>query len=126
MRGAICRSSDVKRVLDQYSDVGGEHLAISGGEPFVRKDILEIVEYASSQPLFVTILSNGTLITDETAKKLSQYNIKEVQISLDGAKTETHDALRGMKGAQKAGCQRDRGVAARRDKRRCRHGRQSS
>ena len=93
---------DIKRVVDQYSDIGGEYLAISGGEPFVRKDLMEIVEYASSQPLFISILSNGILITDETAKKLSQYNIREVQISLDGAKSETHDAFRGMKGAQKA------------------------
>ena len=92
----------IKSVLDQFSDIGGEYLTLSGGEPFLRKDIFDIIEYASSRPLFVGVFSNGVLITDEIAKKLSQYNIKEIQISLDGAKPETHDAYRGIKGAYKA------------------------
>lgn len=92
----------IKDMLDQFSDIGGESVTLSGGEPFLRQDILEIIDYASSRPLFISIFSNGILITDEIVKKLKQYNIKEVQISLDGAKPETHDAYRGMKGAHKA------------------------
>lgn len=93
---------DIKSTLDQFSEIGGEYFTISGGEPFLRKDIFDIIEYASSRPLFVSVFSNGALITEEIAKKLSQYNIKEVQISLDGAKPETHDTYRGIKGAFKS------------------------
>ncbi len=89
----------LKKMLKEFSDDGGEHITLSGGEPLLRKDIFDILEYASSLPLFITLFSNGIFITGDIAKKLKQYNIQSVQISLDGAKPETHDAFRGMKGA---------------------------
>ena len=89
----------LKKMLKEFSDDGGEHITLSGGEPLLRKGIFDILEYASSLPLFITLFSNGIFITGDIAKKLKQYNIQSVQISLDGAKPETHDAFRGMKGA---------------------------
>lgn len=86
---------EIIRVIDEARDLGVRNLTISGGEPLVRNDILSIVEYAHEQNIDrITVVTNGTLITNETAEKFSKLNV-DVQVSLDGAREETHDFIRG-------------------------------
>jgi SynChlorMet cassette radical SAM/SPASM protein ScmE len=76
---------------------------IEGGEPFVRADLPEIIEGIVKNRLRFSILSNGTLITEELAAFLSATGrCDEVQVSIDGSKPETHDACRGKGNFQKA------------------------
>lgn len=73
-------------------------LLFSGGEPLVRKDILELISYAAGKGLRPVVSTNGTLITPEKAKQLKKSGVKYVGISLDGLE-QRHDLFRGRKGA---------------------------
>jgi radical SAM protein with 4Fe4S-binding SPASM domain len=78
-------------------------LILSGGEPLLRKDIGEIIQYGSALGLRMAIGTSGTLIDRGVAKKLHEYGISSVAISLDSPTPELHDRFRGLKGAwQKA------------------------
>ncbi len=85
---------EIKSLLRVLKNNGGISVAIGGGEPLLRDDCLEIIEYALSLELLVSLGTNGTLITLEMAKKLSKLPIK-IQISLDGATKEIHERIRG-------------------------------
>jgi MoaA/NifB/PqqE/SkfB family radical SAM enzyme len=81
-------------LIEQISDIGAKQVIFSGGEPLLRKDIYNLIYEAKSLGLEVELLSNGTLIDDKVAHKLSSLNIDGVQISIDGRK-KFHDWLRG-------------------------------
>lgn len=85
--------------IDIFDRAGVTILAFSGGEPLVRPDILELIRYAADKGIYVAIATNGTLITKEKAKEMKKAGVEFVQISLDGANAETHDAFRGINGA---------------------------
>ena len=74
-------------------------LNLSGGEPFIRKDIFQILDYAQKFEDIV-ITTNGTLLDEEKCKKISTYKNIKLSISLDGLE-ETHDKFRRKKGAFK-------------------------
>jgi len=80
-------------VIDELAKNGFKHLKITGGEPFIRKDLVEILEYASKK-LIVDVSTNASLINDEIVKKLNKINLKMIHVSLDGNKEE-HEAVRG-------------------------------
>lgn len=72
------------------------NIIVSGGEAFQNLDCISILKYISMNTNWkITVVSNGTLITDEIALELSKIKKLSVQISLDGAKKETHEFLRG-------------------------------
>lgn len=71
-------------------------VCLQGGEPFIRDDFKELVEGIVANRMRFTILSNGTLITDEIAEFLaSTGRCNTVQVSIDGSVEATHDAFRG-------------------------------
>lgn len=81
-----------ENIISQFEDMGGLKLMISGGEPLLHSRFWELMEILPSYELRVVILSNGTLIDETAAKKLSCY-AHEVQVSIDGI--HSHDILRG-------------------------------
>jgi radical SAM protein with 4Fe4S-binding SPASM domain len=73
-------------------------VALTGGEPLLCDSIWSLLDQlsASEHVGTLTVLSNGTLIQDLQARRLAQYpKMREIQISLDGATSYTHDAVRG-------------------------------
>jgi radical SAM protein with 4Fe4S-binding SPASM domain len=87
-----------KRVIDDLVAFKVPALLFSGGEPLVRPDLLELMEYAATSGLRVTLSTNGTLIDEPTAQRLHDIGLTYVGISLDGI-GETNDLFRGKKGA---------------------------
>jgi MoaA/NifB/PqqE/SkfB family radical SAM enzyme len=73
-------------------------IQISGGEPFMRKDIIDILRHCVSLGLYAGITTNGTLINSETAAELMSLGIFNINISIDSLDPEKHDLLRGVKG----------------------------
>lgn len=81
----------IQKVFEEFEEIQGLRLLLSGGEPLLHPDFWEF-NYALRNYAFRSVLlSNGTLITEEVAKRL---RVHEVQISLDGMK-EGHESLRG-------------------------------
>jgi radical SAM protein with 4Fe4S-binding SPASM domain len=79
------------KVLREFEEIQGLRLLLSGGEPLLHPHFWKINEILREYPFRSILLSNGTLITEETAKKL---RVHEVQVSLDGMK-EGHESIRG-------------------------------
>ncbi len=89
-------ASEWARFFDELNHLGVMNLTIQGGEPFLREDLPEILEEIVRNRMRFAILSNGTLISDEMAAFLSATGRCDgVQVSLDGAQANHHDALRG-------------------------------
>ena len=90
---------EAKNLLAECWYNGITMLNLSGGEPFLRNDIFEILDYAQKFEDIV-ITTNGTLLNDEKCKNLSEYKNIKLSISLDGLE-ETHDKFRRKKGVFK-------------------------
>ncbi|MFH1519718.1 MAG: radical SAM protein [Candidatus Omnitrophota bacterium] len=88
-------------ILDVKKYIGPYFIRFYGGEPFCRKDLLELLEFCDINGLPAFITTNGTCIDRSVAQKLAQFNVLSVNISLDGHKPEIHDRLRGMPGTYK-------------------------
>lgn len=86
-------------VVDQLVHIGVTALAFSGGEPLSRRDFFEVAGHAVKCGLYVSVATNGTLLTKEIVQKLKSANIHYVEISIDGATAKTHDSFRGVDGA---------------------------
>ena len=71
------------------------YVNIGGGEPTVRPDFWELVDYATAHHVGVKFSTNGVRITPEVARQLAASDYVDVQISLDGATAEVNDAVRG-------------------------------
>jgi radical SAM protein with 4Fe4S-binding SPASM domain len=92
-------TEEALEVVDQLADFGVTALAFSGGEPLIRKDFFEVASHAAKRGLYVSVATNGTLLTEENVKKLKQAKINYVEVSIDGATAQTHDTFRGVPGA---------------------------
>ncbi len=88
-----------EKILGQLEEMGTLYLTISGGEPFCRKDILDILLLAVKRSFSVTLFSNGTFIDAPTAKFLSELGLLEVGISFHASDPQLHDRLAGFEGS---------------------------
>jgi radical SAM protein with 4Fe4S-binding SPASM domain len=88
------------RAVDELAEAGVVSIAFSGGEPLLGKDFYEVAEYASEQGFYVSVATNGTLVTKNVARKLADF-VDYVEVSLDHSQPELHDRFRGKRGAFK-------------------------
>ena len=91
---------EAKRVLDELRAMQVFYINIGGGEPMVRRDFFELIEYAvtpanGADGIGVKFSTNGAFIDAENARRLAAMNYLDVQISLDGIDAVTNDAVRG-------------------------------
>jgi 12,18-didecarboxysiroheme deacetylase len=93
-------TTQAKAIIDDLAAYGAPVMLFSGGEPLVRKDLVELAHHAVSKGMRAVISTNGTLITPEKAKELKSVGLSYVGISLDGGE-EIHDRFRGVPGAFK-------------------------
>lgn len=102
-----------KALIDDLAEFGSPVILFSGGEPLLRKDLVELAQYAKDKGMRAVISTNGTLISKEKAKELKNVGLSYVGISLDGMKNindkfRGHDgafdnAIRGLKNCQEEG-----------------------
>ncbi|MEI7945442.1 MAG: radical SAM protein [bacterium] len=85
-------------VIDDLAAFGCPVLLFSGGEPFVRPDILTLARYATQKGLRVVFSTNGTLIDEKLAAEIKSIGVSYVGISMDGMEA-IHDQFRNRKGA---------------------------
>jgi mycofactocin radical SAM maturase len=88
-------TAEAKRVLDELHDLQVFYINIGGGEPMVRRDFFELVEYSIGRDIGVKFSTNGAFIDADKARRLAAMNYLDVQISLDGLDAITNDAVRG-------------------------------
>lgn len=86
-------TSHLLRIVDLLGDIGIKKLIIGGGEPLLREDVFNIVE-RSSAIMPTHLLTNGTLIDEEIAGRLTHCGLDGLSISLDSATPDIHNELR--------------------------------
>ena len=89
-------TAEAKRVLDQLRELQVFYINIGGGEPMVRRDFFELVEYSVASGIGVKFSTNGAFIDEEKARRLAAMEYLDIQISLDGVDAVTNDAVRGI------------------------------
>ncbi len=86
-----------KALIDDLAEFGSPVILFSGGEPLVRRDILDLIRYAAEKGRRAVLSTNGTLITEALAGRLKELGLSYVGISLDGLEA-VHDSFRGVQG----------------------------
>ncbi|MHA1304031.1 MAG: PqqD family peptide modification chaperone [Candidatus Heimdallarchaeaceae archaeon] len=91
-----------KEVLDKLWDIGIPHVTFTGGEPTLRKDLVELVEYAEDLGIVTGLITNGRKLKDKKlVDDLVTAGIDHFQITLESHDEEIHDKMCGAKGAWK-------------------------
>lgn len=87
-------------VIDQIAAFAPECLTIlTGGEPLLRRDILDIVRRAAERGLWVVVGTNGVCITENLARRLAEAGARGLSLSLDALDPDRHDRFRRVRGA---------------------------
>src|SRR6201993_2095377 len=94
-------TAEIRDVLDQLADAGVFFLTVSGGEVFMRRDFLDIIEYARSLMFCVKIKTNAFMIGDKEAERLRDLMVQDVQVSIYSHRPEVHDAITLLPGSLK-------------------------
>ncbi|MCB7128963.1 MAG: methyltransferase domain-containing protein, partial [Candidatus Brocadiales bacterium] len=88
----------IMRVMDEARELGVRQFYFTGGEPFLRQDIFELIEHVlGHDDSTLTILTNGTVLDERKLKRLQKFPVSRLrlQVSLDGSCPEINDPIRG-------------------------------
>lgn len=85
---------EIKSVIDQLKDLKIFSIFFTGGEPFLRKDLVEILKYTDRKGIGIAISTNGSFLNREILKKIKNLRFDLFQISIDGPK-KIHESIRG-------------------------------
>lgn len=88
----------VFRIVDELEGVEAVNITFTGGEATLHPDIIEILQYASSKNILVTLLTNGQLITDDMLNQLVHIPLYDIRVSLYGTEQQ-HDSFVKKPGA---------------------------
>ena len=93
----------VKKSFDDIASWGWDSIVtLTGGEPFLRGDIFDIIKYAVKKKIKIECISNGALIDESLAHKIVSSGLQNIAVSLDGASSKTHDYIRDEGAFEKA------------------------
>ena len=99
-------------LVDQMGAANMPMLALSGGEPTICPDLLDVLRRAKRHGMHTTIATNGTAMTPELASRLAEAGCRYVEVSLDSVDPARHDAFRGLQGMWEKAVAGARAVAA--------------
>jgi MoaA/NifB/PqqE/SkfB family radical SAM enzyme len=91
-------TEELKKLIDGFKELGTKIIILGGGEPFLRSDLVDLVRHTRKLGLSNLIDTNGTLITERIAKDMTNAGLDVLMVSIDGARSATHDYHRGVEG----------------------------
>ncbi|MEM2105492.1 MAG: radical SAM protein [Candidatus Bathyarchaeia archaeon] len=84
-------TNEALKLIGELDKIGVTDITISGGEPFLRRDLWQIIEEIKSRRIPFIIYTNATLLNEGKIKKLADSNIKAISVSLNGATAKAHN-----------------------------------
>ncbi len=90
-------TDQIKSIINELADLGVFWISISGGEPLIRDDICEIIQYCITKGFSTSVTTNGTLLTPELASRIKETGLERVQISIDSIDPFPHEVMRGKR-----------------------------
>ncbi len=91
----LTRQDNYKKILDVISSLDINHVHLLGGEPLLVNGLYELIEYANSKDIHISINTNGTLLTAEVMARFIELKVLQITVSLDGAVEHDNDLIRG-------------------------------
>ena len=88
-------TEQAKALIDELARLQVFYVNLGGGEPMVRRDFFDIIEYATRRGVGVKFSTNGAFIDGRVARRLAAMFYVDVQVSIDGLDAPTNDAVRG-------------------------------
>ena len=88
--------AECSAVVDQLAAMEVFQINFGGGEPFLRDDFLDLLRYCQGKGITTCVSTNGTTLTEDLVTQLLAMDGLYLQVSLDGARPETNDAIRGQ------------------------------
>ncbi|MBN1233932.1 MAG: radical SAM protein [Candidatus Coatesbacteria bacterium] len=88
----------IKHLESIHDWLGRYYISFSGGEPLIKKDFFNILEFCNQKGISCGVVTNSIKIDKQMAEELIKLRVFNISISVDGAKAETHDYLRGVPG----------------------------
>lgn len=98
-------TEELKRAFSEASGVGFNQLYITGGEPFLREDIFELIDFGKESFRDIMLSTNGSFIDENIADRVAKSGIGYTLISLDSIDPNKHDEFRNMKGLYQKACE---------------------
>lgn len=92
--------AELLSLIDELCRIKPFNVCFSGGEPLIRRRLLlEAMHKLSSHGIRISLVTNGTLLDKETANDLVKAGVRDLEVSLDGARAETHEKMRRLPGS---------------------------
>ena len=88
-------TNKIYQTLDELKTCGFTHIKITGGEPFTRPDLMDILRYARQKDFKTDLSTNAASITTDIAQELASLGLDMVHVSLDGHTRELQETIRG-------------------------------
>lgn len=85
--------ADFKKVINQLNDVVKIHLQ-GLGEPFLNREIFSMIDYAASRNIMVSVITNGTIFSDEVIGRIAKSDIFEIGVSIDAVDKRNYELIR--------------------------------
>jgi len=89
---------EIKTVVSGALDLGASLVIYVGGEPLLRKELFELIEYVDKTKAIAMIFTNGLLLTEENVKKLAESGLASLNISIDSSEPGLHNEFRVVPG----------------------------
>jgi mycofactocin radical SAM maturase len=88
-------TTESRGLIDQLAACRVFQINIGGGEPFLREDFIDLLNYAHAKGIVTCVSTNGIVVDDDLARALSRQDLLYLQVSLDGATSDVNDHIRG-------------------------------
>ena len=90
-----------RRVFSQAAELGVMQLHLSGGEPVLREDLVELIQHARANDLYTNLITGGTLLDEDKLRRFRDAGLDHIQLSIQGAARESAETIAGVGSHQK-------------------------
>ncbi len=91
-------TEESKACITEFSSVGIKVIFMSGGEPLLKKDLLELIKHGTNEGITMFLCTNATLLSEKNVHLLKEAGLQRVFVGFEGVNSETVDRFSGVKG----------------------------
>lgn len=102
VKPAELTTEESKACITEFASTGVKSIFMSGGEPLLKKDLLDLVKHAADEGIMMFLCTNATLLSEKRGNQLKEAGLQGVFVGLEGVSQETVDRFSGVKGTLEA------------------------
>jgi pyrroloquinoline quinone biosynthesis protein E len=90
-----------RRVFSEAAELGVMQLHLSGGEPVLRDDLVELIQHARAHDLYTNLITGGTILDEEKLRRFREAGLDHIQLSIQGAARKSAETIAGVRSHRK-------------------------